>query len=444
MSNINLQKKYEEYIRRTPKNKKIHSIAKKYLPGGDTRSIAYFHPYPIFMARGKGCYIYDADGNSYIDFLNNYTSLIHGHAHPKIIEAVKSQLTKGWACPAGLEGQHELAEIMCERFPSLDKVRFCNSGTEATMFAMRAAMAYTGREKILKMEGGYHGTCPSFEVSVHPDLEKAGPPDRPVSVPETLGIQTNAVKDTLVTPFNNKEVTEKIVRENKDSLAAIIVEPIMGVAGAIPPKDGYLEFLREITHKYNILLIFDEVQAARLSKGGGQEFFGVTPDLSAFGKIVGGGFPVGAFGGPDEIMELFSPEREGFIPHSGTFNGNAITMVAGIAAMKLLTQAAIDKINSLGTQLKNKIEKIFEEERIIGQVTGAGSLYNVHFTSEEVVDYRSAETSDKEARKYLHISLLNKGIFIAPRGFFNLSTPLTKKEIVRFAESVPIEGLASV
>jgi len=293
------------------------------------------------------------------------------------------------------------------------------------------------------MEGGYHGNYPEFEISEKPDIQKAGPLDRPIGVPKGLGCPESFLKNVVVTPFNNKEVTERIVKENKDSLAAIIVEPVMGVAGMIPPKNEYLKFLREITKAHDILLIFDEVKTARLSRGGAQEFFGVCPDLTCFGKIIGGGFAVGAFGGREDIMELFSPEKKGFIDHSGTFNGNALTMVAGIASMNELTSSVIERINSLGELLKKKIEKIFEEERIIGQVTGVGSLYNIHFTSKEVVDYRTAKTSSKEKGKLLHLSLLNKGILIAKRGSFNISTPMTKKEIEKFVNSLPAKDLAS-
>jgi glutamate-1-semialdehyde 2,1-aminomutase len=217
---------------------------------------------------------------------------------------------------------------------------------------------------------------------------------------------------------------------------------MMGVAGMIPPKEDYLKFLREITMQYDILLIFDEVMTARLSLGGGQEFFEVTPDLSCFGKMIGGYFPIGAFGGREDVMNLFSPERENFIPHSGTFNGNAIAMVAGIACMESLTSSAIEKINSLGNYLKKSIEKVFEEENIVGQVTGAGSLYNIHFTPVEVVDYRSAETSSGEVKTLLHMALINKGIFIARRSMFNLSTVMTEKEVDAFIgalrECVPV------
>lgn len=431
-----LKEQYEIYEKRTPKSKEIHSIAKGYLPGGDTRSITFFKPHPLFTKEAKGCRIYDVDGNIYIDFLNNYTALVHGHTYPKIVETVKEQLEKGWIYATAIESQYRLAKLFCERFPSVEKVRFCNSGTEGTMMAVRAARAFTGRDKILKMEGGYHGTHLSLDISIHPEVEKAGPVDKPLSVPESLGIPKSIVSDTIVAPFNNKLATEKIIKENRNELAAVVVEPMMGVAGMIPPKDDYLKFLRETTMQYDILLIFDEVMTARLSVGGGQDFFKVTPDLSCFGKMVGGYFPIGAFGGREDVMNLFSPEREDFIPHSGTFNGNAIAMAAGIACMESLTPSAIEKINSLGDRLKKGIEEIFEEENMVGQVTGAGSLYNIHFTPIQVVDYRSAETSSKEVKALLHIALINKGIFIARRAMFNMSTVITEKEVDAFIKAL--------
>ncbi len=431
-----VKQQYEEYESKTLKSREIYLNARNYMPGGDTRSVAYFKPYPLFIEKAKGCRLYDVDGNVYIDFLNNYTALIHGHAHPRIVEAIKEQLERGWLYAAGIESQYKLAKILCERFPSIRKVRFCNSGTEATMMAVRAARAYTGKTKILKMEGGYHGSHPLLDISVSPSMEKIGSIEKPLSIPEGPGIPEGIVKDVLVAPFNNKEAIEKIVKENRRELAAVIVEPMMGVAGMIPPRNDYLKFLREITLENDILLIFDEIITARLSRGGGQEYFNVVPDLTCLGKIIGGGLPIGAFGGREDIMDLFSPERENFIQHSGTFNGNALAMTAGIASMEELTTSAIEKINTLGNLLRRNIEKIFEEEEIIGQVTGIGSLYNIHFTKVEIIDYRTALTSNREAKTLLHIALINRGIFIAKRGMFNISTVMTKGEIEEFTNSL--------
>jgi glutamate-1-semialdehyde 2,1-aminomutase len=440
LGTVELKKLLEEqsamYERRTRRSKELISSAREYMPGGDTRSVTFFKPYPSFIKEANGCRMIDVDGNTCIDFVNNYTSLVHGHAYPKVLEAVKKQLSNGWAYAAPMEHQYRLAKIICTRFPSVQKVRFNNSGTEATLSALRLATAFTRRDKILKMEGGYHGSHLWVEISVHPPLEKAGPPDRPLSVPESGGIPSSILKDVIVAPFNNRQATEKIIKEHAKELAAVIVEPMMGVAGMIPPKDGYLQFLREITAQYDILLVMDEVMMGRLSTGGGQQFFGVTPDLTTFGKIIGGGFPVGGLGGRGDIMDLFNPERPDSIPHSGTFNANAITMVAGIACMEALTQSVIERMNSLGNQLRKGIVDVFEEQSIAGQVTGAGSYYNIHFSRVEVVDYRSAQETPRDLRQLLHIALLNNGIFIAPRGMFNMSTVMTQKEITAFIEAV--------
>lgn len=422
-----LKKCLADYRRRTPGSRKIHALASKFLPGGNTRSVVYFRPYPLVVARAKGCWLYDVDGNRYLDFVNNYTSSVHGHAHPRIVAAVKKQLERGWTCAAVMEPQHRLAEMICRRFKSMEKVRFCNSGTEATMMAIRAARAYTGRNKILKMEGGYHGSHPEAEISARPRPELAGSMERPLSLPDGPGIPKGVAKEVLVAPFNNEEVAGKIIRQHRRELAAVIVEPMLGIAGQIPPKDGYLQFLREITEQNDVLLIFDEVMTARLAVGGAQEFFRVTPDLTALGKMIGGDLPSGAFGGREEIMELFSPERKEFIHHAGTFNGNALAMVAGMETLRMLNASAINRINSMGESLAEGLEKIFAEAGITAQVTGAGSLRHIHFTAEEVVDYRSAMTSNETAAKVLFFSLLTQGVFISPRGMFCISTPMDRK-----------------
>lgn len=422
-----LQKCLQEYRRRTPNSRRIHELASRFLPGGNTRSVVYFSPYPFVMKRASGCWIYDVDGNKYLDFVNNYTSSVHGHAHPRIVAAIEEQLEKGWTGAAAMELQHRLAEVICRRFRSMEMIRFCNSGTEATMMAIRAARAYTGKEKIMKMEGGYHGSHPEAEISARPRPELAGIAERPLSLPDGPGIPKSVVKEVLVAPFNNAEAAEKIVKEHGQELAAVIVEPMLGIAGQIPPKEGYLQSLREITEENDVLLIFDEVMTARLAVGGAQEFFRVNPDLTALGKMIGGDLPAGAFGGRREIMELFSPERREFIHHAGTFNGNALAMAAGLETLKLLNASAIDRINAIGEVLAEEVKKIFWEAGIAAQVTGIGSLRHIHFTAEEVVDYRRAMTSNEAASKLLFFSLLNEDVFISPRGMFCISTPMNRK-----------------
>ncbi len=423
-----------EYIHRTQKSQKMYQLAKIFLPGGDARTVTFFEPYPAFIVKGKGYQLYDADGNNYIDFLNNYTSLIHGHCHPKIIKAIKEQLESIQAIHAPTEYQVKFAEMISERFPSVDKIRIMNSGTEATMNAIRLARAYTGKDKILKAEGGYHGTHNNAQISIHPHLEDSNPLNHPKSIPESKGIPKSTLKDVVIFPFNHQQITENLIKEHKKELAAVIIEPVMGAAGIIPPKDDYLKFLREITNENDVLLIFDEVITARLSRGGAQQYFNVIPDITAFGKLFGGGTPVGVLGGRDEIMMLYSPERTEFLSQSGTFNANPVTLVGGIATFELLNDSAYTQLNSLGNSLKDGISDTFKEFGINAQVTGEGSLLNMHFTEKDVIDYRSASTSNVELCSLLYLSMLNHGIWIAPRLMSCISTPMSKKEIEAFLE----------
>lgn len=421
------RKKFEE---RNPKSAMMYEKAQKYLPGGDTRTATFFKPYPVFTKEGKGCRFYDVDGHVYIDFLNNYTSLIHGHAYPAIVKAVTEQVKRGtvFATPGG--SQIRLAEIICGRVKSVEQVRFQNSGTEATMNAIRAARIFSGgKSKVVKMEGGYHGTHDVAEVSVCPTLEEVGPVSRPRSVPNSSGIPKSVCEEVIVVPFNNKEVTEKLIREYQEEIACVIVEPMLGAAGMIPQEDGYLEFLRDLTRKLDILLIFDEVMCFRLGYGGAQGLYGIEPDLTVFGKIIGGGFPVGAFGGRKEIMKVFSPQEKSFVPQSGTFNGNPVTMEAGIASLEALTPDVFERINSLGDSLIRGVDLAFERSGIKGMSTGLGSLSNPHFSSERIRDYRGAGRGNLEAMHLVHLGLLERGINIAQRGETSVSTAVTEKEI---------------
>ncbi|MBW2093040.1 MAG: aminotransferase class III-fold pyridoxal phosphate-dependent enzyme, partial [Deltaproteobacteria bacterium] len=287
------------FAKRTKQAKKHDMRAKKRLPGGETRNASYYMPYTAYMERGKGCYLYDCDGNRYIDFLNNYTSLIHGHAHPDIVKAAQAQLKKGTVLcsPAVVTYQH--AEYLCKRIPGMDMVRYCNSGTEATLFTIRAARAFTQKDTIIKMDGGYHGSHDLVEVNIRPGTMSRGMPKKHLEGP---GIPKSILRDVLVTPFNNLDALETLLKQHKGKVAAVIMEPMIGSLGMIPPKPGYLKGVRKLCDRYKVLLIFDEVITFRLGTGGLQAISGVEPDLTALAKIIGGGFPVGAFGGKKEIM----------------------------------------------------------------------------------------------------------------------------------------------
>ena len=416
------------YADARPNSRRLHTEACKYMPGGDTRTATFFLPFPNFIKYGDGAYMYDEDGFKLLDFQNNYTSLIHGHAHPETVEAVREQIAKGSAYTAPFEKQIELSAILTQRFPSVDMIRYTNSGTEANMHALRIARAYTGKAKIIKTEGGYHGTTDVFEASVDPNIKKAGTLDQIKVIPESRGVSENALKDVLVVPFNDIERTRKMIEEHHRETACIIIEPIMGSAGQITPDLEYLKFLREITEQYHIVLIFDEVVTGRLSLGGAQKFYGVTPDLTTMGKIIGGGTPVGAFGGKQEIMQMYDP-REKKMYHSGTFNGNAVTMAAGLATMKAYNQEAVDYVNGLGTLFKEGVLKIYDKLGLNMKISGAGSIYNILFTDKEVKNYRDVASAHEELNKVLYMSLLTKGVFDAERGMFCMSTAMMKEDI---------------
>jgi glutamate-1-semialdehyde 2,1-aminomutase len=426
----------ENYIKRTQRSGEAYLQAKQYFPGGDTRSVVFYQPYPTYITRGSGAVIYDLDNNNYIDFLNNYTSLVLGHAHSAVVEVVNRGLLDGMIFGAPHITQTKLAASICNRLPGIERIRFCNSGTEAVMHAIRTARIFTGKPLIIKMEGGYHGSADTLEISITPDISDAGPSIKPIPVLESHGIPEELARTILIAPFNNFDIVNTLLDEHSNQVAAILVEPMMGSAGAIPPLPGYLQALRRLASKYNCLLIFDEIQTMRFHLGGAQAYYDVIPDLTALGKIIGGGFPIGAFGGKAEIMSIYDPEKPGSISHSGTFNGHPLIMAAGTATLEILDQSAIDHLNELADKMVRAFRDIFARYGINAKVTGAGSILNIHFTNKPVTDYRSAKTISKDLTQLLHLMLLERGIYSAKRGMFNLSTPMGTKEI-----DVAIEAL---
>ncbi len=415
-----------DYRATSPRSAALHEAARRVMPGGDTRTVAFHAPYPLVITGGQGCRIHDADGRTYIDLLNNYTSLIHGHAHPAVVAAVSERLPHGTAFPAPNEAQTRLAEIIVERVASVDLVRFCNSGSEAVMNALRAARAFTGRDLIVKMEGGYHGTYDDVEVSVRPDPcdPASGPNHAPVGVLGTRGVPANTSDNVLVTPLNDIDAVERLMRERGQEVAAVIVEPVLGSAGMLPADQAFLESLRVLTLEHDALLIFDEVMSFRLEPGGMQQHYRVRPDLTTFAKIIGGGFPVGGFGGRASVMEQFDPLRPAPLWQSGTFNGNLITMVAGVAAMEAYTPGEVARINALGERLRDGLRTALQDAHVPAAVTGYGSFAGVHLGPTAVRTYRDAALSDKALNRLLHLALLLEGIFVAPRLSMCTSTPM--------------------
>jgi glutamate-1-semialdehyde 2,1-aminomutase len=425
----------EIYRQTTPGSRTLHEKAVRVMPGGTTRTTTYFDPYPLFIDRGEGCLVWDVDGTERVDMIGNYTAMILGHAHPKVVEAIRVQAGRRTAFAAANAIEGELAEVLCERVPSLDLVRFCNSGTEATMFAMRLARAFTGRPRIARIEGGYHGTHDYAEVSTHPVPAEAGPAERPLARPDSIGTPAWALEQTVVLPFNDPDAAERILRHEGSQVAAVILEPIIGAGGVIAATTEFLQRLRSVTRELGMLLIFDEVISLRVAPGGAQELYGVTPDLTTMGKIIGGGLPVAAFGGRADVMELLDPRRQPNLAQGGTYNGNPLGMAAGVAAMKELTPDVYEDLNRRGARIKDQLSEVFTSHGVAAQVNGVASLLAIHFTATPVTDYRSKATADEGMTRDFFLGLVNHGVLMAPRAMGALSTPMGEEEIQRFVDA---------
>lgn len=410
----------------TETSRELHDRAQQFLPGGDTRSVTYTRPYPTYIDRAEGCRLTTVDDEELIDFLNNYTQSIHGHAPEAVTEAIVEQMHSGNDIGSPTEEIIELAERLVTRFPSIERVRFGNSGTEATMNAVRAALAYTGEEQILKVLGGYHGTHDAVEVGV----SGAGR--------ENKGIPRDTEEQVLTVPYNDPETLKETFDSHGSDLACFILEPIMGVAGMIPAIDEYLQTARDLTETHDTLLIFDEVMSSRLSVGGAQKKRGVMPDLTAMGKYIGGGLPIGAFGGREDVMDVFHPE-EGAVKHSGTFNGNPATMAGGVATLDALDAEAIDRINGYGAEIRDRTQRIGDASAVPVTVTGEGSLFHIHLAEGPITDFATSggglEGENDELSQAFYLAMRNASIFMAPRGMGNASTAMTQAEVDAFVDA---------
>ena len=428
----------ERYLRSTPKSKALWEDAKNYLPGGDSRNSIFWAPYPIFVDHASGCHVVDSDGVDRLDFIGTMTTLVLGHSPKPVVDAVQEQMSKGMVYNAPSAHQVRLAKLLCERIPSFDLVRFTNSGTEATLNTIRAARAVTGKSKIAKVEGGYHGSHDQVSVSVRVDPAKAGERSRPDSVAATEGLGEGTLDQVVVMPFNETAVARKILEDHKDELAAVIIEPMLGSVGMLPATTEYLSMLREFTRDNGIILIFDEVISYRASWGGAQEYYGITPDMTSLGKIIGGGFSIGAFGGSKEIMDLYDPTAPGGprVAHAGTFNANPVTMLAGAATLEQLTPEVYRKLAEMTEYLRAGILAVGAELETPVQVTGLGSLFGIHFTSENLVGYRDIATEDPAFRHQVFLGLLNEGIMMAANLVGAVSTEIGEAEINAFTAAL--------
>ena len=384
-----------------------------FIPGGVNSPVRNFSKvggYPRFIQRGAGSKIYDIDGNQYIDYVASWGPLILGHANPRVIEAIKGTMVNGTSFGAPTTQETELAEIIVDAVPSIEKVRMVSSGTEATMSAIRLARGYTGRDKVIKIEGCYHGHVDSL-------LAEAGSGVATFGLPECEGIPTDFTRHTLVVPFNDANAVRQAIESHPNQIACLILEPIMGNMGIIPPQDGYLSELREITSEHGIVLIFDEVITGfRVAYGGAQSLYDVIPDMTCLGKIIGGGMPVGAYGGKEEIMRHIAPE--GGVYQAGTLSGNPLAMAAGIAALKALAEPGVyEQLESRASHLAGGLQDATERHGIDAFHSRVGSMLMLFFSNAEVTNADGARTSDTERYSRYFGELLERGVYAAPSQF---------------------------
>ncbi len=406
----------ERYTQRNPASHARYQRATAAMPGGNTRTVLFYDPFPLTLARGAGCRLWDIDGHEYIDFVCEQSAALYGHSNPVIQAAAEKALRDGIVLGGPNQYDVELAEQVKLRFPSVDTLRFCNSGTEANLLALVTARAVTGRQKVMFFQGGYHGGVLSFP---------SGP--APINVPIPAVMAT----------YNDVEATAALIAANAGELAAIILEPMMGGAGCIPATREFLQMLRDQADAHGIVLIFDEVMTSRCSWGGIQAIHGIRPDLTSFGKYLGGGFAFGAFGGKAELMARFDPRRPDHFNHPGTYNNAVCTMAAGLAGLtQVLTPDASRRLNAMGDLLRDRLNQVAQARGVAMQATGMGSLVNIHFASWPIRNAGDAARGNMPLRKLLHLELLTQDIYTSRRGFLPLSIPVGEAEVERLVGAV--------
>jgi glutamate-1-semialdehyde 2,1-aminomutase len=417
----------------------IYQRACEVMPGGISRNTVLRTPHPAYAERGEGCYVTDIEGVKRIDFANNMAALAHGHAHPTMVAALTEQLQKGTAFTMATEAEFNYAEYLCSRNPSFDKIRFCNSGTEAVMNCIKASRAFTGRCKIAKMEGSYHGLYDYAEVSQTASPANWGDADRPNSVPVAYGTPESALNEVVVLPFNDVERAIAILDQHADELACVLIDLMPHRIGLTPAAPEFVSALRKWTQENGALLVFDEVVTFRSNYSGAQEWYAESPDLTAMGKIIGGGFPVGALAGRKDVMEVMNPlASKVLFPQGGTFSANPMTMVAGHTAMKMFDRTSIKRVNELAERGRAQITEAIRIADIPACVTGGGSMFRVHMKSEVAGGYRSAYVSPDEAKliKSLLDYLFDNGIMMINTCSFTTSTVMSEKEIDQLSETM--------
>ena len=397
---------------------RLFTRAQSSLPGGNTRTGVFFNPFPVYTRRGEGVHITDVDDNTRLDFVNNATALILGHGHPKVVEALQNRIGHGTAFFGPTEMEIELAELLKERVPSMERVRFCSSGTEAVMNVLRVARAFTGKTRIAKFEGAYHGIDDPAMISYLPPLSHAlGPESEPHSVDSSKGLAPGTAESVVVLPFNDATASETIIRKNADNLAAIIIDPLSTASGLTLPHPEFIQSLRDVTRELGIVLIFDEIVSFRMSSGGTQSVFGINPDLTCLAKVVAGGTAGGAFGGREDIMSIYDPTKgTPGIPQSGTYNGNPIAMVAGLMTLREMGETAYAQLNDFTANLCKALKEAFDDAGIAASVAVAGSIFRIYFLEQLPENYRQAALDDSDKHRWLYLWLLNNGIVIRQGG----------------------------
>ncbi len=400
-------------MREIRKSKRLFKKAQAIIPGGVNSPVRAFKAVggqPLFISHAKGSKIYDVDGNAYIDYVLSWGPLILGHAHPAVVKALKKAIEKGTSYGAPTELEIKLAEMVLKAYPSMDKVRMVNSGTEATMSAIRVARGFTGRDRIIKFEGCYHGHADGL-------LVKAGSGATTFGVPDSPGVPRSYARNTITLPFNDLKAVKAVVEKEWKNIACIILEPVVGNIGCVLPKKGFLEGLRKITKKYGIVLIFDEVMTGfRVSFGGAQAYYGIEPDMTCLGKVIGGGLPVGAYGGKEEIMSMVSPE--GPVYQAGTLSGNPLAMTAGIATLKVLSRkGTYERLQKKAAALEEGLRDAAKRAGVKTRFYRAGTMFCTYFTDREVYDYQTAKQADTGAFARFFSEMLKRGVNIAPSQF---------------------------
>jgi glutamate-1-semialdehyde 2,1-aminomutase len=417
----------------------LYERALKVLPGGVSRNTVLRDNHPLYADHGEGPRVTDVEGVTRLDFSNNMASLIHGHAHPAVVEAVVEQIKKGTAFMLATEAEVQYAEHLCSRNPGFEHIRFVNSGTEAIMSCLKAARAYTGKPKIAKVEGAYHGLYDYAEVSQTATPANWGSYENPVSVPVAQGTPARALEDVVIVPFNDAKNAKAILDRHNGDIACVLIDVLPHRVGLVPASAEFVGALRDWTEQNGALLVFDEVITFRSEYGGAQEWYGLHPDLTAMGKIIGGGFPVGALAGPEQIMGVMDPRAgELRFPQSGTFSANPVTMTAGRVTMELFDHAAVAHVNRLADRARSGIGEAVRRTGIRACVTGAGSFLRVHMKEAVPQNYRDAFLTREEGHRLRALvnHLFDQGFIVINTGSATISTPMTERDIDDLVEAM--------